>query len=245
METTQETPQLGTDWAEFSQRHARAASSDFARSVVQYFHSTFQAEARANISHKDLLKKFIDCFSENFEYEYLRRSVQQGNSKVSLISSHKSNATNKIKQTKTVMNPTDVEGRRRMKKYGSSLQKENAFSLCNFSAQFSAVENFRVYHFSYHLNFFSLELIVCGSYQTFHQSSVKWKSVMKNITRDVTFFFILRFIFIDKIYTRRCCLCSARRSLRSHQHNYKLHLVCNSFRLALSESFCLFFSLHS
>lgn len=88
METAQEPPQLGTDWAEFSQRHARAASSDFARSVVQYFHSTLQAEARANISHKDLLKKFIDCFSENFEYEYLRRSVQQGNSKVSLQSPH-------------------------------------------------------------------------------------------------------------------------------------------------------------
>ncbi|CRK87581.1 CLUMA_CG001378, isoform A [Clunio marinus] len=81
METVQETGQLGTGWIEFSERHARAASSDFARSVVQYFNSTLQTEARANISHKDLLKKFIDCFSENFDYEYLRRSVQQGNSK--------------------------------------------------------------------------------------------------------------------------------------------------------------------
>jgi hypothetical protein len=84
METTQETSQLGTGWIEFSERHARAASSDFARSVVIYLTTTLQAEARANISHKDLLKKFIDCFSENFEYEYLRRSVQQGKeSKVS------------------------------------------------------------------------------------------------------------------------------------------------------------------
>lgn len=85
METASESLQLGTNWIEFSERHARAASSDFARSVVQYFNSTLQAEARANISHKDLLKKFVDCFSENFEYEYLRRSVQQG-SKVSLRS---------------------------------------------------------------------------------------------------------------------------------------------------------------
>lgn len=84
METSQETNQLGTGWIEFSERHARAASSDFARSVVQYFNSTLQTEARANISHKDLLKKFVDCFAENFEYEYLRRSVQQGNSKVSI-----------------------------------------------------------------------------------------------------------------------------------------------------------------
>lgn len=86
METNPETSQFGTGWIEFSERHARAASSDFARSVVQYFNSTLQAEARANVSHKDLLKKFIDCFSENFEYEYLRRSVQQVNSKVSVNS---------------------------------------------------------------------------------------------------------------------------------------------------------------
>lgn len=84
MEAPQEPPQLGTGWIEFSERHARAASSDFARSVVQYCNSTLQAEARENVSHKDLLKKFIDCFAENFEYEYLRRSVQHGNSKVSL-----------------------------------------------------------------------------------------------------------------------------------------------------------------
>jgi Phenylalanine zipper len=85
METVQESSQLGTGWIEFSERHARAASSDFARSVVQYFNSTYSEGAR-HISHKDLLKKFIDCFSENFEYEYLRRSVQQGNSKVSFTS---------------------------------------------------------------------------------------------------------------------------------------------------------------
>lgn len=80
MEATQEA--LGTGWIEFSERHARAASSDFARSVVTYFNSTLPSEARANISHKDLLKTFIATFSDNFEYEYLRRSVQQGNSKV-------------------------------------------------------------------------------------------------------------------------------------------------------------------
>lgn len=84
MDTVQEGTQLGTGWIEFSERHARAASSDFARSVVQYFNSTYTEGAR-HIGHKDLLKKFIDCFSENFEYEYLRRSVQQGNSKVSLV----------------------------------------------------------------------------------------------------------------------------------------------------------------
>lgn len=76
MEGTQE---LGTGWIEFSERHAVASSSDFARSVIQYFNTTLQPEARQQISHKELLKKFIDCFTQNFEYEYARRSVQQGN----------------------------------------------------------------------------------------------------------------------------------------------------------------------
>jgi hypothetical protein len=80
MEETQEVAhELGTGWIEFSERHAIASSSDFARSVVQYFNSTLQPEARQQISHKDLLKRFITCFEQNFEYEYLRRSVQQGN----------------------------------------------------------------------------------------------------------------------------------------------------------------------
>lgn len=86
MEATQET--LGTGWIEFSERHARAASSDFARSVVQYFNSTLPAEARGNVSHKDLLKTFVATFSDNFEYEYLRRSVQQGSSKVRRLGDH-------------------------------------------------------------------------------------------------------------------------------------------------------------
>ena len=83
----------GTGWIEFSERHALASSSDFARSVVQYFNSTLQPEARQQISHKELLKKFIECFTENFEHEYLRRSVQQG----SKVSSTMSIAFEKIK----------------------------------------------------------------------------------------------------------------------------------------------------
>jgi gamma-glutamyl-gamma-aminobutyrate hydrolase PuuD len=82
MESNETIHELGTGWIEFSERHARASSADFARATVQYFNSTLQPEARQHISHKELLKKFIECFSENFEYEYLRRSVQQG-SKVS------------------------------------------------------------------------------------------------------------------------------------------------------------------
>lgn len=137
MEAPQEPPQLGTGWIEFSERHARAASSDFARSVVQYFNSTLQAEARANISHKDLLKKFIDCFSENFEYEYLRRSVQQGNIKVSLPSNSQVRGENPNTR-KSHESHGRTGGRRRRKKYGSSLQrkrKTSFFSLLDFSAR--------------------------------------------------------------------------------------------------------------
>lgn len=78
----------GTGWIEFSERHARASSSDFARSVVQYFNSTLPEGARNQISHKDLLKRFIECFSENFEHEYFRRSVQQGKVSKSIIKTH-------------------------------------------------------------------------------------------------------------------------------------------------------------
>lgn len=140
MESAQETSQLGTGWIEFSERHARAASSDFARSVVQYFNSTLQAEARANISHKDLLKKFLDCFSENFEYEYLRRSVQQGNSKVSLHSASQSPSdTNK----KKVMNPTDErEEEEDEKNMGVVSKRKTSLFSPSFSARFSTTRNF-------------------------------------------------------------------------------------------------------
>lgn len=125
MEAPQEPPQLGTGWIEFSERHARAASSDFARSVVQYFNSTLQAEARANISHKDLLKKFIDCFSENFEYEYLRRSVQQGNSKVSLTSRFRVRGK-ETKHTKKSWIPRTNRKKKKTEKNMGVVSKENA-----------------------------------------------------------------------------------------------------------------------
>lgn len=140
MESTQDNQGLGTGWIEFSERHARASSSDFARSVVQYFNSTLQAEARANISHKDLLKKFIDCFSDNFEYEYLRRSVQQGNSKVSLHSAHKSRQTQSDARQKKNRESHGRSGRRRWKNMGV-VSKENAkhrFLSSTFGAVFSS-----------------------------------------------------------------------------------------------------------
>ncbi|CAO1393917.1 unnamed protein product [Diamesa hyperborea] len=65
---------LGTGFLEFAERHARAASTDFARASVQYSVST----NCQILDHKDLLKKFVECFSENFENEYRRRSAGNG-----------------------------------------------------------------------------------------------------------------------------------------------------------------------
>lgn len=135
MEAAQENPQLGTGWIEFSERHARAASSDFARAVVQYFNSTLQPDARANISHKDLLKRFVDCFSENFEYEYLRRSVQQGNSKVSLQSAFRLVSDEK---RKSLMNPRTNKKTENMGVVSPKKNGNITFLSSHFSAQFSS-----------------------------------------------------------------------------------------------------------
>lgn len=116
MEAAPEPPQIGTGWIEFSERHARAASSDFARSVIQYFNSTLQPAdiARSTVSHKDLLKTFVAAFSDNFEYEYLRRSVQ-GNSKVSASRARSQQTAESGDENKSRMNPTD-ENKKKMKK---------------------------------------------------------------------------------------------------------------------------------
>lgn len=55
------------------ERHARATASDFAKSCVQYVNTNLPENVRATVSHRDFLKKFIECFSDNFETEFTRR----------------------------------------------------------------------------------------------------------------------------------------------------------------------------
>ncbi|KAK0072729.1 hypothetical protein PV325_010909 [Microctonus aethiopoides] len=64
------------DWIEFCDRHARAAASDFAKAFCTYVSLNLPESARATLSHRDFLRKFIDTFCEHFENEYLRRSAR-------------------------------------------------------------------------------------------------------------------------------------------------------------------------
>lgn len=64
-------------WSDFCERHARAAATDFAKSCLHYVTSSIPENARSNVSHREFMKKFLDCFSEHFESEFYRRRMQQ------------------------------------------------------------------------------------------------------------------------------------------------------------------------
>ncbi|XP_043278994.1 SH2B adapter protein 1 [Venturia canescens] len=70
------TPESADDWVEFCDRHARASASDFAKAFCTYVSLNLPESARATLSHRDFLRKFIDTFCEHFESEYLRRSAR-------------------------------------------------------------------------------------------------------------------------------------------------------------------------
>lgn len=60
-------------WVEFCERHAAAAAQDFSRSCVRYIAVNLPENARATVSHRDFLKKFVEAFSEHFEADFCRR----------------------------------------------------------------------------------------------------------------------------------------------------------------------------
>ncbi|XP_015592919.1 SH2B adapter protein 1 isoform X2 [Cephus cinctus] len=70
------TPDGADDWVEFCDRHARAAASDFAKAFCTYVSLNLPESARATLSHRDFLRKFVETFCDHFESEYLRRSAR-------------------------------------------------------------------------------------------------------------------------------------------------------------------------
>lgn len=66
----------GGIWAEFCERHARAASADFARSCVHYVTNNLPESARQTVSHRDFMRRFIEGFQEHFEHDFHRRRMQ-------------------------------------------------------------------------------------------------------------------------------------------------------------------------
>ncbi|XP_012223613.1 SH2B adapter protein 2 isoform X2 [Linepithema humile] len=73
---TAASPEAATDWIEFCERHARASASDFAKAFCAYVSLNLPESARANLSHRDFLRKFVESFCEHFESEYLRQGVR-------------------------------------------------------------------------------------------------------------------------------------------------------------------------
>lgn len=74
--TSTPTSGSGGVWAEFCERHARAASADFARSCVHYITTNLPESARQTVSHRDFMRRFVDCFQEHFGHDFDRRRMQ-------------------------------------------------------------------------------------------------------------------------------------------------------------------------
>lgn len=64
-------------WVQFCERQAKTAAQDFAKACVQYIQtSTNEGTVRAYTSQTELLKKFVECFSEHFDFEFSKLKVQ-------------------------------------------------------------------------------------------------------------------------------------------------------------------------
>ncbi|KAK4878473.1 hypothetical protein RN001_010979 [Aquatica leii] len=62
-------------WVEFCERHATVAAQDFSKSCFQFISVNLSDNARSNLSHKDFLKKFTECFNEQFELDFIKRKL--------------------------------------------------------------------------------------------------------------------------------------------------------------------------
>lgn len=66
------TVSTSSSWSEYCERHARIAAADFAKSCAHYI----AKNGLENVSHRDFMRKFIECFSDHFDTEYSRRRTQ-------------------------------------------------------------------------------------------------------------------------------------------------------------------------
>lgn len=87
------TPQYGTGWQEFSERHGKAFAGEFAKSCVNYVNTNLPENVRTEISYEDFLNKFIEAFSISFESEYVKRQQQHNKVGFHLMGRCKNNGT--------------------------------------------------------------------------------------------------------------------------------------------------------
>ncbi|XP_034237608.1 SH2B adapter protein 1 isoform X3 [Thrips palmi] len=69
-----------SNWVEFCDKHAKSAAADFANAFSSYNSSHMSDTARHHVSHKEFLRKFIDCFQEHFEAECGSQNAAAGKS---------------------------------------------------------------------------------------------------------------------------------------------------------------------
>ncbi|KPJ07762.1 SH2B adapter protein 1 [Papilio machaon] len=64
-------------WVEFCERQAKAAAQDFAKACLNYIQTgANDVSNRPNVSQKEFLKKFVDCFTEQFDFEFGKLKAQ-------------------------------------------------------------------------------------------------------------------------------------------------------------------------
>jgi hypothetical protein len=71
-----ESPSPDHSWMEFCERHASIAAQDFSKSCMQFMSLNLSETAKATITYKDFLKKFIEAFTEHFETDFNKRKTQ-------------------------------------------------------------------------------------------------------------------------------------------------------------------------
>lgn len=75
MATASENPVSEKAWVEFCERHAVVAAQDFSKSCHNYINLSVPESAKSFVNHKDLMKKFIECFTEEFERDFNKRHL--------------------------------------------------------------------------------------------------------------------------------------------------------------------------
>ncbi|XP_058805987.1 SH2B adapter protein 2 [Phymastichus coffea] len=84
-------------WADFCDNQARAAAAEFARSFCHYVNVELSEAARANLSYRDFLRRFVESFCEHFEAEYLRRTAKSPTNDINsrqALTDYEGNSTN-------------------------------------------------------------------------------------------------------------------------------------------------------
>lgn len=63
-------------WVEFCERQAKTAAQDFAKACLLFMTSSPNDPSRPPMSHKDFMKKFVECFSDQFEADFCKLKIQ-------------------------------------------------------------------------------------------------------------------------------------------------------------------------